>query len=472
MSRTKSGCVLLDGGRTALLAAAVLLIGTVLIVSTAGKVRAADGPGKFDFRETVQKAKEKVFPSVVYIKCIKETHEAGKKISQEMAGSGVVISKEGEVLTNHHVIDKASSVRCLLSDGRAFEAEVLGSDKDTDLALLKLKGLDKDPKPVPVAAIGDSSVLKEGDFVMAMGAPWGLARSVSIGIVACTDRYLESRSEYSLWIQTDASISPGNSGGPLVNTNGEIVGINTLGIMSGGDLGFSIPSDTVKFIISQIRTHGRVNWSWTGLRLQPLRDFNKDIYFEATEGVMVAGTEQESPARRVGLKTRDRIIEINGEKVTALTAERLPDVRRKLGLLDKGKPATLTLVRNGKTMTIKLTPTEKGKVEGEELDCPRWDFTLKTINRFDNKQLYFHQKVGVFVYGIKYPGNASNAGLNRNDILLKIGKKKVKTLDEVKAVHTDAIDNIKKGHRVLLTVLRNGVMRMVVLDFERDYEKE
>jgi len=437
----------------------------------AGPASAQEGLSTLDFRKVVKDAKDKVFPAVVFIKCIRETFTRGKKISQEITGSGVIISATGEALTNHHVVDKAVEVRCLLWDGHAFEAKVLGTDKDTDLALLQLD-VKPGTKPLPFATLGDSTKLKEGDFVMAMGAPWGLARSVSIGIISCTNRFLPTRSEYSLWLQTDASIGQGNSGGPLVNTDGEIVGITAMGILAGGGMGFSIPSETVGFIVAQVREHGRVNWSWTGLRLQPLRDFNKNIYFNATEGFMVAGTDPESPARRAGLLPRDRVVAINGKKITATTAEELPAVRHALGLLPKGEPAQLTIVRNDKTLQIRVTPTEKGKVEGEELDCPRWDFTIKAINRFDNPNLYFYRKKGVFVYGIKYPGNASGSGLHRDDILLEIGGKSVTTLEEVKAIHKSSIDNIKKKHRIVISVLRNGLLRQVVLDFKRDYEKE
>jgi len=443
----------------------------VVVWPAARPLLAQSGVEKLDFRKVVKDAKDKVFPAVVFIKCIKESHAEGKKISQEMAGSGVIISATGEVLTNHHVVDKAAQVRCLLTDGRAYEATVLGTDKDTDLGLLRLK-VPPGAKPLPFAALGDSTALREGDFVMAMGAPWGLARSVSMGIVSCTNRFLPDRSEYSLWLQTDASISPGNSGGPLLNTSGEVVGITALGVMSGGDMGFSIPSETVRMIASQIRDHGQVNWSWTGLKLQPLRDFNKNIYFDATDGVMVAGTDPESPARRAGLMPRDRITRIGGEPVTAMSEEDLPAVRRRLGFLPKGKPVALAVVRNGGTLTLKMTPREKGKVEGEELDCPRWDFTIKAINRFDNPELYFHRKKGVFVYGVRYPGNATQSGLTKGDILIKIGEKSVTTLDDVKTIHKKALENIKIKHRIVMTVLRNGLMRQVVLDFKRDFEKE
>jgi serine protease Do len=177
-----------------------------------------DAGAMLDFRRVVQQAKDKVFPAVVFIKCLRESHESGKKLTEEVSGSGVLVSAEGEVLTNWHVVDKAVDVRCLLSDGRWFDATIVGSDKDTDLAMVRLNKKDSDE--VPTARIGDSRQLREGDFVMAMGAPWGLSRSVSIGIISCTRRFLPDSSEYSLWLQTDASICPGNSGGPLVNTDG------------------------------------------------------------------------------------------------------------------------------------------------------------------------------------------------------------------------------------------------------------
>ena len=156
---------------------------------------------------------------------------------------------------------------------------------------------------------------------------WGLRGdcrgSVSLGIISCTRRFLPSTSEYSIWLQTDAAISPGNSGGPLVNTNGEVIGINTRGIMAGGDVGFAVPAETILPVVEQLRAGGKVNWSWTGLQLQPLKDFNKNMYFEGTEGVMVADTDPESPARRAGIQPRDRILSINGKSVTAMTDEDL-----------------------------------------------------------------------------------------------------------------------------------------------------
>jgi len=428
-------------------------------------------PTRVDFREVVQAAKDKVFPAVIFVKCLQETHETGKKITREAAGSGVIISPKGEALTNWHVVHNAVEVRCLLLNGQAMSAKVVGTDKDTDLALIQLE-LAKGTEAVPFAELGDSQSLKEGDFVMAMGAPWGLTRSVSIGIISCTRRFLPMHSEYSLWLQTDASISPGNSGGPLVDTDGRIVGINTRTVMRGGDIGFAIPSQTIRLMVPRLRKHKKANWSWTGLQLQPLKDFNKNIYFKGSDGVIVAETDPDSPAREAKIRAEDRIMAINGRPLRGEREEELPLLRQMLGLLPKNKPAVVELRRNGKTVVVRMTPRQKGKVEGDELDCPRWDMTVKAINQFDNPDLHFYRKKGVFVYGVRYPGNASRSGLCGQDILLEIDGKKVTTLGELKAIHAACLKSLKTKHRVLVVILRNGLTRQVVLDFARDFEKD
>jgi serine protease Do len=445
---------------------------TALVLQSAG-AQGFDPATYPDFRQIVQEAKGKVFPAVIYIRCIRESNELGKRESQQVSGSGVIVSPEGHALTNWHVIDKALSVRVLLSDGRHADAKILGSDKDTDLAVIKLEHADGKLESLPYAALGDSTKLREGDFVMAMGAPWGLNRSVSIGIVSCTRRFLDQTSEYSLWLQTDAAINPGNSGGPLVNTTGEVVGLNARGMSGWAEgMGFAIPSETMKVIVPQLRDHAGVTWSWSGLQLQPLRDFNKDMYFDETEGVIVAETDPDSPARKAGVQARDRIVKVNGEPVTALTEEDLPTVRRRFGLLPKGEEAIFDVVRTGQPVSVKITPREKGRVEGEELALERWDFTIKSINQFDNPDLFFHRQKGVFVFGVKYPGNAQTAGLAHRDIILKVDGKEVNTPDEVKAIHKEAVANVATKPRIVLAVLRGGLMRQLVLDFSRDYQKE
>ncbi len=413
-----------------------------------------------------------MFPAVVYIRVLSEDFERGERKSIESSGSGAVITEDGEVLTNWHVVEKALEVRCLLSDGRHYDAEILGTDETTDLAILRLKRPEGDA-PLPVARIDDSGGVEEGDFVMAMGAPWGLNRSVSIGIVSCVSRFLDDISEYSLWIQTDAAINPGNSGGPLVDTKGDIVGVNTRGMSGMADnVGFAIPAPTVRVVIDRIRQYGEADWSWTGLKLQAIRDFNKNIYFEGERGVIVADTDPDSPARAAGILARDRILSIAGQPVAGLTDEDLPAIRMILGVLPKDTPVVVEVLREGEVVALGLTPVRKGAVQGKDLALTRWDMTIKEINQFNTPDLHFHRKQGVFVNGTKYPGNALASGVRERDIIVSIGEREIASLDEAKSAYDEIIANQTGRKKVVLTVLRGGLRRQVVLDYERDYSRQ
>lgn len=411
-----------------------------------------------------------MFPAVVYIQVVTGNLKSGRAQNDVVSGSGVLITPDGELLSNWHVVDKAQSIRCLLNDGRAFTAKVVGLDKDLDLSLLKLD-LPEGTPPLPYAAIDYEDRLTEGDFVMAMGAPWGLNRSVSIGIVSCASRYLPEGT-YSLWYQTDASISPGNSGGPLVNTDGKVVGINTLGMLMGGTVGFSIPAPTIRDALPRLREYGKVNWAWLGFQLQPLRDFNRDIYFDFPDGVIVSGTEPGSPARKAGFLPNDRIVAIDGKPVTVGTNEEMPGFRRMLGLLPFGKPVAFTVVREGKTVVIDAAPVAKGEVEGEEVSCPRWGFTAKAINRFDTPNLHYYRNSGVYIYGVSDFGNAAQAELRPNDILVSIDGEPVNTPAELETLYRKAMERLDTNPKATFAVLRNGRMIQRVMDFSNDYEKE
>ena len=257
-----------------------------------------------------------------------------------------------------------------------------------------------------------------------------------------------------------------------MNTAGEVVGLNARGISFSDGMGFAIPSETIAALLPQLREHGKVNWSWTGLRLQPLHDFNRDMYFDAAEGVVVAGTDPDSPARRAGFATKDRIVAVNGRAVTAQTEEDLPTIRCWLALLPKGEELVFDVVRGAEKLTIAVAPREKGAVEGQEYALERFDFSVKEINQFDNPALFFHRQKGVFVFAVKYPGNASDAGLRTHDIILKLDGEAVETLDDIKQIHKRLVANVDERHRALLVVLRGGLMRQLVLDFARDYSKE
>ncbi len=449
--------------------AALLCAGSMACMhaSEAAAARAAEQVP--DFRRIIADAKSKVFPALIYVAPVVEDFEAGKREKREQGGSGVIISADGYAVTNWHVIEKALSIRVLLFDGRYTTAEKIGEDRETDIGLLKLR-----PAPgrddFPCAAIGDSSKLQEGEFVLAMGAPWGLSRSVSLGIVSSTTRYLPGRSEYSLWIQTDASINPGNSGGPLVNSEGEVIGINTLAAASGGDMGFAVPANTVRRIADSLRAHGEVRRSWTGIRLQPLRDFDRNIFFEGDQGVVVASVDKGSPGMRAGVRVGDIIMRIGDSPVRGVNYEDLPAIQTRLGDLPVDREIAVVLRRDGNDLTVALVPRAKGKVEGADFELKDWNLTVKAINEFESPTLYFFVKEGVYVQGVRSPGNASAAGLRRGDILMKVGGEAVPTIEALQAVYEKTLSEGGREKKVLVEVLRGGLTYQIVLDYSTKYK--
>ena len=426
--------------------------------------------GPTDFREVIRTTGEEVFPSLVYIRVVCEDLSDAKNQKQVVSGSGVVITEDGEVLTNHHVIDKATEIRCLLSGGAAYTANVVGFDKDMDVALLKLEGV-TNGVPLKAATLSEKQV-KTGDVVLAMGAPWGLARSVTMGIVSCTDRYLEGAGQYTLWYQTDAAISPGNSGGPLVDTEGRVVGLNARGVMFGGQA-FTIPSPAILEILPFLREKGNAYWSWFGFKFQPLNDFNRNMRFPCETGVMVAGTDAGSPARKAGFQPNDRITAIDGVEVTAMNAEDLPALERKLGRLPLGKEVVFTAERKGQSFTAKVAPCEKGKVEGEQKAYERWGFTAQEINQFAEPELaFFAPQGGLYVAATSWEGNAAVSGLKRKDVIVSIDGKSVKTIADLDPLYDAALKALPDKCKMRVVVSRKGREMQFVLNYLEDTEKE
>jgi serine protease Do len=424
-----------------------------------------------DFRKIIEEAKGKVFPALIFVAPVVEEWSGGKRETREQGGSGVLITPDGYAVTNWHVVEKAITIRVLLFDGKVTTAEKIGEDQETDVALLKLQPpRGAAPSAFPFAGFGDSDKLTEGQFVMAMGAPWGLSRSVSLGILSCTTRYLPGRSEYSLWLQADASINPGNSGGPLVDTEGRVVGLNTLGMFVGGDLGFAVPSNTVKRIAEGLRAHREVRRSWTGVRLQPLNDFDRNTFFDGDRGVLIASVDEDSPAVLAGVRVGDLLLAVGDHPLNGLYRENLPAINTTLGDLELGKPVTLKLERGHEQLSVCLTPRPKGKIEGEDFECKAWNMTVKAINEFATPTLYFYVKKGVYVQGIRQPGNAADAGLRRSDIIMKIEGKEIGTLEDIRQVYEHLAADEKRERKVRLEVFRNGLRHQLVLDYSTRYK--
>ena len=422
-------------------------------------------------QEIVASAIQRVFPALVFIKPIQEDYEGGKKIKMQVFGSGAIISQDGYVVTNNHVAEKSTEIKCVLSNKEEIGADVVGLDQETDLAVLKLRLNElKTKDPLPFAKFGDSRKMKEGDNVMAMGSPYGFDRSISGGMISNTRRYFEF-APYNLWFQTDAAINPGNSGGPLVNEEGEIIGINSRAMTGAENMGFAIPSEIVTEIVDKLIKHNKVVRAWSGIRFQALKDFSKSSYINAEKGVLVASVDAESPAETAELKAGDIVLKCGDNEVNGIYQTDLPTVEKVFANLPIDSPVKLTVLRDKQLKEVWLTPMLKGKHEGDDFECKKWNMTVKEITKFSEQFIYFQKNKGAYVQGVKYGGNAYSSGITINDVIIKIEGIEIDGLKTLKEAYSK-FENLEKGKRqVLINLLRNGYPLYVVLDFERNIEK-
>jgi serine protease Do len=272
---------------------------------------------------------------------------------RQSLGSGVIISSDGYILTNNHVVDMAKDIKVSLSDGRVLEAKLIGKSKEIDIALIKVDATD-----LPSVVLGDSDKLEVGDWVMAIGNPFGLSHTVTAGIVSAKGRVI-GVGPYDDLIQTDAAINPGNSGGPLFNMSGEVVGINTVIIATGQNLGFAVPITMVKAVLPSIREKGKPDMGWLGVSAQAVTpDIAAAIGLQDPIGAIINGITKGSPAEKAGLQRGDVIVELDGKKI--LDPSELP---RMVAFGHIGKTVTLTVIRQSKRMdiqaVIELKPEQK-----------------------------------------------------------------------------------------------------------------
>jgi len=458
--------------------------------------------GQIDFQAIIANAKSKVYPALVFVKPIQEIFVSGERQRVEVFGSGVIISADGYVVTNHHVAEKAIEVNCVLGDREQVPARVVGLDPETDLALLKLE-VDPNRAPLPTAELADSDHVEAGQFVMALGSPFGFTRSISLGIISNTHRYIgfTTQYRYNLWLQTDAAINPGNSGGPLVNTDGKVIGINTLGTSMAEGIGFAIPSNVVADVLDRLRTEAarsdpkqwpvKVERAYAGLQLQALNDFKTNTFSDSRRGVLVQSVDQGSPAEAGGIRDGDILLAVSGAAVDGLYVEDLPHLRVVLADLPTDKPAELLIARKDapppaqepsgdlagqigprKLLALRVQPVSRGKFEGEDFDCRRWNMTIKEINKYRTPRLYYFKQAGIYVQGVKYPGNAGAAGLSEQDIILSIDKQPVGTIADVKRIYEILLQDGQREKKTVFEILRGGLRKWIVLDYRRNYEEE
>ncbi len=408
----------------------------------------------------VLRAKDRVAPSLVHIRPVKEVFAAGRREEVVVQGSGFIISPDGYVVTNEHVAGQSDRVKCILPSKEELDAEVVGTDPYTDIAVLKLR---TDRTDLPHVKLGSSDRLEAGQTVLALGSPHGLSRSVSSGIVSVTDRYLPDQDEetapFNNWIQTDAAINPGNSGGPLVNLRGEVVGINARKLTHADNVGFAIPIDVAKPIIEELIEKGKVERSWIGVSLQEMMSTTED---PTRKGVVVADVDPLSPASDAGIQPGDILLAVNGEEVNARYVEGLPAARRTIASLAVGEPATLRILRGAETVDVTVTTVQKSNPRGNEAEFEAWGFSAKEVTPLVARQAQLPSLQGLLVSGVQVGSPAGNARLQPGDIVLKVDDRDVADLEDFRAAYDEAVAAGKR--LVLLDVKRGALSRYVLLE--------
>ncbi len=404
--------------------------------------------------EQIRQAREKVFPALVHIQPVKEIFSSGEKRKVQVTGSGVIFSRDGYVLTNNHVAEKARFVRCTLSSKIELEAEVVGLDPWTDLAVLKLDLSQAGLTSVPYAEFGESDHLEVGQIVLALGSPLGLARSLSMGVISSIDRYFsdvgEMISPFNLWIQTDAAINPGNSGGPLVDLDGKVIGINARAVVFGENLGFAIPINTARYVINQLLDHGEVQRSWIGIEWQEIKEYRKYKNQPDLQGVLIASVDQNSPADSAGMEPGDVITGINGKPVSAVYQEELPKLRLLVSNLPIDSEISFDVIHKGSNKSIKVISRKQGKFSGSEFQCDEWGLSVQEITPRIVRNFQMDSDRGVLISGIRRGSKADEADINRGFVLVSIDGVEVTDLDDFKIKYEQILSDDGKPHMLFL----------------------
>ncbi len=378
-------------------------------------------------------------------------------LKQQGFGAGVIVSADGHILTNNHVVADADEVTVTLTDKREYKAKVVGTDPKTDLAVVKIKAEDLVP-----AKLGDSDKVRVGEWVVAVGHPFGLNYTITTGIVSAKGRANRLVAEYEDFIQTDAAINPGNSGGPLVNLKGEVIGINTaIFSRSGGymGIGFAIPSNMAKSVMESLIEHGKVVRGWLGVSIQNLDEAMAESFgFKGTKGVLIGDVTTDSPAEKAGLKQGDIILKYDGKEMNDAN-----QLRQAVAATSPGTKVKTEIFRDGERETVNVTVGEQeasaAVIKGRESESEDLGMTVRSLTPEIAEQLGLKQSKGVVVTEVEPFGIAAKAGLRPGDVILAIQNAPVEKVSEFnQAIRKH---DLKKGIR--LTVLTEGMKRFVIL---------
>lgn len=415
------------------------------------------------------RARDMVLPALVHIQPVVKDYNTGELKKQAVVGSGVIFHKDGYVITNYHVAGKAVRIICTLSDRVQVPAKYIGGDPPTDLAIIKLD-LSEYKGTIHVAEFGNSDSVQVGQYVLAMGSPLALSRTVSGGVVSTKDRYFsqevrlptgEQTGNFNLWIQTDAAINPGNSGGPLVDLSGRVIGINSRAMMFANSIGYAIPVNIVKEVVHAILTNGKVTRSYIGAHYQALQEMEEYFGTDGANGVLISSIDAGSPAEQATLHAGDIIQQMDGRSVSAQFVEELPSFYKQIATLAPGTRIKLRVQRGADTLNLSVTTRLLGDLLGEDFECAGWGFTVKSITRQMQIENQLKDSLGVFVEGVKRSGSADDGGLRPGDIVTAINKSEISDLTGFVAQYNELTH--ARTEKVLLGIKRGGSSRLVVL---------
>ena len=359
-------------------------------------------------------------------------------------GSGFIINREGYIVTNDHVVRNAESIQVKLSNASVYEARVVGSDPKTDIAVIRISAREE----LPVAVLGDSDKLQVGQWAVAIGNPFGLDRTVTVGVVSATGRSNMGIETYEDFIQTDASINPGNSGGPLLNVHGEVIGINTAIVAAGQGIGFAIPVNMAKQIITQLVAKGKVTRGWLGVTIQPVtEEIAREFGLQKARGVLVSDVLKESPAAKGGIRQGDILLDFDGKEVKDAS-----HLQRVVADTPPGKKVSVTVFRDGREMKLAITAASADSTEARQVRPPQGEpDSLGIIVEELPRDLQREGYTGVEVTVVEEGGLAAEAGMRAGDVIVAVNRKRVAGLAEYDRAMRDAA---RRG--VALLLVRRG----------------
>ena len=420
----------------------------------------------------VSKGFTQLLDSVVRIDVQEAVFDQGTRRFEASIGSGVLLSADGLILTNAHVASpKAVEIDITLANLERVGARLVGWDHWTDLALLRLDMDDVRRRHLSFAhaEFGDSEKIFPGETVYAVGTPYGLARTVTRGIISNTQRYFEGDLDidgyetgmFNNWLQTDAAINPGNSGGPLVTDDGRVVGITSRSYLGANNLGFAIPVNVAKVVVAGLVRSGAISRSYIGVQPTALQDLEHFYSLALNTGALLGNIDAGSPAARAGLKVGDILLDVNGRKVVGRFPEQLPPIQNFIASQPVGSTLALTVKRGPKTMTFAVGTEERESSVGEEQAFESWGLSVRKVSRAFARENRLPDATGVMVIGVRSGFPADVSGLAAGDVITSINRQPVTSLAVISAAHAayaanpePALLEAERDRRVALFILK------------------